>query len=57
MAVRLMQETSAPLIGIVDEDDRLVGYISQENLAEMMMLDAADWHQPMARPARGAATE
>jgi stage IV sporulation protein FB len=56
MAVRLMQETSAPLIGIVDEDDRLVGYISQENLAEMMMLDAADWHQPTARPARGATT-
>ncbi len=54
MAVRLMQETSAPLIGIVDEDDRLVGYISQENLAEMMMLDSADWHQPMARPAHGA---
>jgi stage IV sporulation protein FB len=55
MVVRLMQETSAPLIGVVDEDDRLVGYISQENLAEMMMLDSADWHQPMARPARGAA--
>jgi stage IV sporulation protein FB len=55
MVVRLMQETSAPLIGVVDDDDRLVGYISQENLAEMMMLDSADWHQPMARPARGAA--
>jgi stage IV sporulation protein FB len=53
IAVRLMQENGASLIGVVDNDDRLVGYISQENLAELMMLDAADWHQPMARPARG----
>ncbi len=51
MAVRLMQEKSAPLIGVTDDDSRLVGYISQENLAEMMMLDAADWHQPAARAA------
>jgi stage IV sporulation protein FB len=51
MAVRLMQEKSAPLIGVTDDDSRLVGYISQENLAEMMMLDAADWHQPAARTA------
>jgi stage IV sporulation protein FB len=52
IAVRLMQENGASLIGVVDNDDRLVGYISQENLAELMMLDAADWHQPAAR--RGA---
>ena len=49
LAVRLMQEKQAPLIGVIDEDDRLVGYVSQENLTEMMMLDAADWHQPRAR--------
>ena len=51
LAVRLMQESQAPLIGVVEEGGRLVGYISQENLAEMMMLDAADWHQPHARTA------
>ena len=48
-----MQEKQAPLIGVVDGDERLVGYISQENLAEMMMLDAADWHQPQARGGAG----
>lgn len=49
IAVRLMQEMGAPLIGVIDDDERLIGYISQENLAEMMMLDAADWHQPQVR--------
>lgn len=53
IAVRLMQENGASLIGVVDDDDRLVGYISQENLAELMMLDAADWHQPLARSGAG----
>jgi CBS domain-containing protein len=51
LAVRLMQENQVPLVGVTDNDGRLVGYISQENLAEMMMLDAADWHQPQARTA------
>jgi len=51
IAVRRMQENGAALIGVIDNDERLVGYISQENLAEMMMLDAADWHQPPARAA------
>jgi CBS domain-containing protein len=49
VAVRLMQDKGASLIGVIDDEERLVGYISQENLAEMMMLDAADWHQPQAR--------
>jgi len=48
IAVRRMQEAGAALVGVLDDDDRLVGYISQENLAEMMMLDAADWHQQRA---------
>lgn len=46
LAVRMMQEQRSPLIGVVDDENRLVGYISRENLTEMMMLDAADWHQP-----------
>lgn len=49
LAVRLMQERQAPLIGVTDDDGHLVGYISQENLAEMMMLDAADWHNTTGR--------
>lgn len=49
LAVRMMQERQSPLIGVTDSDGRLIGYISQENLAEMMMLDAADWHQPQVR--------
>lgn len=46
IAVRRMQEDGTSLIGVIDDDERLVGYVSQENLAEMMMLDAADWHLP-----------
>ena len=48
-----MQDKQSPLIGVVGDDDRLIGYVSQENLAEMMMLDAADWHQPQVRGAGG----
>jgi len=57
LVVRLMQENRAPLVGVTDADDRLVGYVSQENLTEMMMLDAADWHQPAARDTRNARPE
>jgi len=49
LAVRMMQERRATLLGVTDQDDKLIGYISQENLAEMMMLEAADWHQPQIR--------
>ena len=49
LAVRMMQERQSSLIGVTDAEGRLIGYISQENLAEMMMLDAADWHQPQVR--------
>jgi Zn-dependent protease/CBS domain-containing protein len=51
-AVRLMQEGSAPLVAVTGENGRLVGYISQENLSELMMLDAADWHQPFVPASR-----
>jgi Zn-dependent protease/CBS domain-containing protein len=48
-AVKLMQESQVSLVGVTDDEGHLVGYISQENLAEMMMLDAAEWHHPAAR--------
>jgi Zn-dependent protease/CBS domain-containing protein len=41
-ALQLMQENQASDVGVVDADDRLIGYISRENLAEFMMIgDAA----------------
>ncbi|WP_075217255.1 site-2 protease family protein [Mongoliimonas terrestris] len=53
LALRLMSEKEIPLAAVLDPDGRLVGYISQENVAELMMLDAADWKGPAAvAPAR-----
>lgn len=49
VAVRLMQEKQTGLIGVTDSEGRFVGYISQDNLTEMMMLEAADWHQPQMK--------
>lgn len=43
-ALNLMQEKGSTVLGVVDEDGRLQGYISQDNLSELMMLDAAEWH-------------
>jgi len=54
LAVRLMQEKRSPIVGVTDPDGRLAGYLSQENLAEMMMLESADWHVPSATPHRTA---
>ena len=42
LALRLMQESQATEIGVLDRDDRLVGYVSRENLAEFMMIEEAD---------------
>ena len=42
LAVRLMQETGASEIGVIGPDDRLVGYVSRENLAEFMMIEDAE---------------
>ncbi|WP_181701125.1 site-2 protease family protein [Chthonobacter albigriseus] len=43
-ALRLMQEKEAPAVGVTDADGRLVGYLSHENIAELMMLEQLDWH-------------
>ena len=37
----LMQEKQVGEIGVVDADGRLVGYVSRENLAELMMIENA----------------
>ena len=48
-AVHRMQSGRAPYIAVAEADGRFVGYISQENLAELMML------APDAEAERGAA--
>jgi stage IV sporulation protein FB len=40
-ALRLLQESSAPAVGVVAEDGRLLGYITAENIGEIMMVNAA----------------
>lgn len=44
-ALKELQGTQAPLVGVVSKSGRLDGYLSQENLMELMQLDDADWHQ------------
>jgi stage IV sporulation protein FB len=46
-AFRLLQEKSAPAVGVVDADGRLVGLVTPETVGEMLML-----HQAMPRGAR-----
>ena len=46
-ALRLLQDKSAPAVGAVDGEGRLVGLVTPENLGEMMLLHAA-------RPARAS---
>jgi Zn-dependent protease/CBS domain-containing protein len=38
LAVKLMRERQLPFAGVADESGRFIGYVSQENLAELMML-------------------
>jgi stage IV sporulation protein FB len=38
LAVRQMRDRGLPFIAVIDDQGRLVGYVSQESLAELMML-------------------
>ncbi len=49
-AIRLMQEKRASEVAVTDEDDRFVGYVSRENLAEFMMVENAEPHDDAAGP-------
>jgi len=40
-AFKLLQEKSAPAVGVVDHAGKLVGLVSNETIAEMMMLQSA----------------
>ncbi|MBM3522533.1 MAG: site-2 protease family protein [Alphaproteobacteria bacterium] len=49
LAVSKLQESGKPLIGIVDDRDRVVGLVTLENLAEYMMIrDARRSHRASA---------
>jgi Zn-dependent protease/CBS domain-containing protein len=50
MAVRLMQEKQASEVGVLDADERFVGYVSRENLAEFMMIEDAEAHDATPGP-------
>jgi hypothetical protein len=40
-ALKLLQDRSAPAVGVVDPGGRLVGYITSENIGELMMMQNA----------------
>ncbi len=40
-ALTLMQKSGAPAVGVVDGGGRLIGYITPENIGEMVMIDTA----------------
>jgi stage IV sporulation protein FB len=54
-AVAALQTSGHPLVGIVDDEARVIGIITLENLAEYMMVDAASrgWRQPAREPSAG----
>lgn len=40
-ALQLLQQSGAPAIAVVDAHDRLLGYITAENIGELVMLEAS----------------
>jgi Zn-dependent protease/CBS domain-containing protein len=40
-ALKSLQGRSAPAVGVVSQDDRLVGYVTPENIGELMMIESA----------------
>ena len=45
-----MQGRNAPAVGVVDLDGRFVGYITSENIGELMMLELAGRGPRLRRP-------
>lgn len=44
-ALRLIQEGRSPIVAVTDREDRFIGYVSQENITELWMLDDALAHR------------
>jgi Mg/Co/Ni transporter MgtE len=40
-ALKLLQGRSASAVGVVDRDGRLIGYVTPENIGELMMVENA----------------
>ena len=49
-AIRLMQEQQAGEVAVVDAEERLIGYLSRENLAEFMMIEDAEARSGAGEP-------
>ena len=51
-AVTTLQESGKPLVGVIDDDGRVVGIITLENIAEYMMVTQASraWQRPAPTP-------
>ncbi len=53
-ALNTMQQAGAGIFGVTDRDGRLIGYVSQENIGELMALGEANWHRRgVGRPTDG----
>ena len=48
VAARLIAERGAPMVGVADADGRLVGYVSRDNLSELMMMGDSLGEKPRA---------
>jgi len=45
-AMAVLQESRAPVVGVVDRDGRLVGYINSENIGELIMIRSLRREEP-----------
>jgi stage IV sporulation protein FB len=43
-ALNQMMQAGTSVFGVVDKTGKLIGYVSQENIGELMMLGEANWH-------------
>ena len=53
-AFRMLQEKSAPAVGVVDASGRLVGLVTPETIAEMLMVTRGDAQRGALRPVEPA---
>jgi Zn-dependent protease len=49
-AVKTLQQSGQPLVAVIDDDGRVTGLVTLENLAEYMMVDAAGKRWQSRRP-------